>query len=376
MRPSLLLLVSTLACTSVSCAGRDVIANGSRLFSAPSAADVDLAPRRRLEPLETDRATPLDPDPFAPERSRGRSPIAGDDGRRSLDDALLLGLRSAVIQQGAKSIGSTSLVFRVPLDGGLVAAFKPDTKKHRGRWRAEVAAYRLADALGLQGVPPSTPRAVKISALLASIRSSSARHRLIDQEIPNGPDALPGAMIAWLPSLQRLPLEREPLWTAWGEWLSATPPRRPIEERLGRSAAKGVAAARSLAPQIAEMVLFDHLTGNRDRWSGFNVMVDQTGTRLVYLDNNLAFDATIDPKPERARQEVLARVQKVPRRLVSAMRALTRDDLVAIFGDDDVGLPLLSDAQIDACLTRRDEILAHVDRLVAHDGEAQVLAFE
>jgi hypothetical protein len=44
-----------------------------------------------------------------------------------------------VILSGAKSVGATSLVLRVPLDGGMFAAFKPDTKKHRERWRAEVA---------------------------------------------------------------------------------------------------------------------------------------------------------------------------------------------------------------------------------------------
>jgi hypothetical protein len=325
-----------------------------------------LVARRRFEPFDVERATESD-DP----RLR-----ADDAAARPAEDPILLGLKSAVILGGARSVGATSLVLRVPLDGGLFAAFKPDTKKHRERWRGEVAAYRFARGLGLDGVPAAVPRAAKLSALMASIGSSKTKRKLTEMGLPAGDDAIPGAMIAWLPAIKPLPLESGPLYTAYGEWLSQSPPKKPIELRLSREKAKQVLAVQPLAAQISSMIAFDHVTGNRDRWSGHNVMVDETGTRLIFLDNNLAFDPTIDIARTKKRTHVLSRVEKFSRALVANLRGLDRAKLVATMGEDHLGAPLLTAPQLDACLVRRDELLAHVDRLIAKYGEERVLSFE
>src|SRR5690606_27058189 len=53
-----------------------------------------------------------------------------------------------------RPVGSTSLVYRVRLAGGALIAFRP---AQRGRPRghlAELAAYRLGRALGMENVPP------------------------------------------------------------------------------------------------------------------------------------------------------------------------------------------------------------------------------
>ncbi len=292
------------------------------------------------------------------------------------DAPLLTGLRSAVIQGGAKSVGSTSVVFKVPLDGGIAAAFKPETRKHGSRWRAEVAAYRLSRALGLDNVPVTVPRAAKMAALHASTRSSTMGRLLRDQCLPRADGKLPGAMIAWIPGLARLPLEDDPMWTAWHEWVAIEPPARSIELHVPDALAKKLREARVLAPQVSSLVAFDHLTGNRDRWSGHNVLVDVTRTRLVYLDHNLAFDAKLDVAATHKRRMVLQRVERFSRALVASARKLTRASLVDAFGADDLGAPLLTDAQIDAVLTRRDELVAYVDELIAKHGEPRVLSFD
>ncbi len=295
------------------------------------------------------------------------------------DDVLLEGLRSAVLQRGARSVGSTSLVLKVHLDGGLDAAFKPETRSHPGRWRAEVAAYRLARALGLDNVLPSTPRAVKWPSLLASAREGGALEKLVTQAVPAIDDreaTLSGAMIVWRKGLTRLPLEHDPLWTAWGEWLSQSPPARPLERRLPAPRAAEITARAPLAPQISSLVLFDHLTGNRDRWSGHNVLTDMTGSRLVFLDNNLAFEPRLDEVATRRRAHVLLRVEKFSRSLVAAVRRLSESDLPRIFGTDDRGLPLLDAASLASVMSRRAELLAHVDALIARHGEARVLAYD
>jgi len=329
---------------------------------------------------------PAAPRAVPPTPSLARSPLSSleiarpDRSEEPTSDApdapLTVGLRSAVIQTGAKSVGSTSVVFKVPLDGGIAAAFKPETRRHGSRWRAEVAAYRLSRALGLDNVPVAVPRAAKFASLQASTRSSTMARLLRDQCLPTEDGRLRGAMIAWIPGLGRMPLENDPLWSAWGEWLSQSPKAHSIELRLPLAAAKSIRDARPLAPQLSSLIVFDHVIGNRDRWSGHNVLVDVTRTRLVYLDHNLAFDAKLDVASTKKRAAVLARVEKFSASLISRLRKLTRDDVVSALGVDDEGAPLLTSAQIDATIAHRDELLARVDQLIAKYGEAKVLAFE
>lgn len=331
----------------------------------------------RAVPESTARA-PLPP--LVVERPEGdfEAPFGGARlfGHEARDAALTVGLTSAVIQTGTRSVGSTSVVFKVPLDGGLTAAFKPETKKHGSRWRAEVAAYRVSRLLGLDSVPPSVPRAAKMSALFASARSATAVKLLKEQCLPREDGRVPGAMIAWVPGLSRLPLEIDPLWSASREWLSVLPPVRPLEKRLPAAAGRRVREAKVLAPQISTLIVFDHLIGNRDRWSGHNVLLDVTHTRVIFLDHNLAFDAKLDVASTIKRNLVLHRVQKFSRSLVARLRTLSRAELVDAVGLDDLGGPLLDDAQIDATLSHRDELVAYVDELVAQFGEEKILAFD
>lgn len=333
----------------------------ARLFAVRSEVDAT-PPKAPLPPLSIER-----------------EPSAGDASAAELapaDDAVAIGLRSAVVQTGAKSVGSTSVVLKVPLDGGLYGAFKPETRKHGDRWRAEVAAYRLSRALGIDNVPVSVPRPTKLSALEASSKSASMRRILREQVIAGDDGRVRGAMIAWVHGLSRLPLENDPLFTAFGEWLSQTPPKKLLELRVGKTARKRVHDAAPLAPQISTLIAFDHLTGNRDRWSGHNVLVDVTGTRLVFLDNNLAFDAALDVAATKKRAFMLNRVQRFSRSFLQKARALGREQLVMALGRDDRDEPLLTDAQIDAVFARRDELVAWVDELIAKYGEDRVLCFD
>ena len=355
-------LLALAAISATSCTGAP-----RGIFEAPKTPSsvADRAPHRSLDPLTVD----------PPENQ----PLGADatlDPVGTLDDALLHELASATVQDGAKSIGATSIVLKLPLDGGAYAAFKPDTRRHRDRWRAEVAAWRLAHALKLEGVPPSVPRVVKLSTIYKSIATEKTRKKVTSQVVVRDEDYVVGAMIAWLPSIHPLPLEREPLRTAWGEWLAQHGPDTPIEERVTNAELHDLDVARPLMAQISSMIVFDQLTGNRDRWSGANVMIDETGTRLVFLDNNLAFDANIDREQTKKRQRILARVERFSRSLVDAVRALDRDAMAHIFSVDHEGAPLLRDEQVDAVMARRAELLAHVDALLAKYGDERVLCFD
>src|SRR6478735_5009080 len=92
-------------------------------------------------------AIPLDASPTI-------AATAGEAGIAELDDEAYRS-RDPI---GGKSIGHTSVVFKVKLEGGLDAAFKPRSRRGNGRYRGEVAAYRLARALDLDNVPRAMVR--------------------------------------------------------------------------------------------------------------------------------------------------------------------------------------------------------------------------
>jgi hypothetical protein len=94
------------------------------------------------------------------------------------------------------------------------------------------------------------------------------------------------------------------------------------------------------------------------------------------MDNGASFSAVRDGLGARpgAQAERLARVGRVPRALVEALRALTLAALSAAMHADPVG-PLLSDAQLRAVLLRRDRVIEHVDAAIRERGESAVMAF-
>ena len=57
----------------------------------------------------------------------------------------------------AKSIGHTSVVFKIEGADGRTIVWKPDSRIGRGRYKGEIAAYRLASLFGIDNVPPALP---------------------------------------------------------------------------------------------------------------------------------------------------------------------------------------------------------------------------
>src|SRR5580692_10491058 len=83
----------------------------------------------------------------------------------------------------SKSIGHTSYVLKLRLEGGAVAVFKPRSKLPLGdrRYRGEIAAYRLATALGLDNVPRAIPRSFD-AAKLGAMQGDFAEKGLPDDD--------------------------------------------------------------------------------------------------------------------------------------------------------------------------------------------------
>jgi len=105
--------------------------------------------------------------------------------------------------------------------------------------------------------------------------------------------------------------------------------------------------------------VFTELTGDADR-NQTNILITQDW-RMVLIDFSRAFRLHHEPRP------ALLAVQGIDADVLEGLRALTGARLGEVAGR------WLSSREIAAVLARRDGILAHLDRLIAAKGYAQVV---
>ncbi|MDB4928893.1 MAG: hypothetical protein JWM10_1377 [Myxococcaceae bacterium] len=253
----------------------------------------------------------------------------------------------------AREVGNTSINLRCDLEGPIDGAFKPAETRHVDHWRAEIGAFRVAQLLGLDRVPPAVFRRVSRDEL-TSIGADASR--LLFRE-----NWARGAMIYWVPVLRRAGIFSGEALTEWTNQLVV-----------------GVdipAASRQRAEEISTLISYDFIIGNWDRWHGTNTLVDGRGS-LVYRDNNGGF---LEPMP-RWKLEIifsfLQRVQRFSRRFVDQVRAMSLAALrAAIAADADGREALLNEAQLRAMMRRRQTFLEYVDALAGIHGADEVFCF-
>ena len=246
----------------------------------------------------------------------------------------------------------------------MVAAYKPSSKRGPSRYKGEIAAYRLATALGLPNVPPAIPRSFPLAGLLAALggKDTDAGGLLAREALPDEKGEVAGALIPWIPRLGFLALEAEPLLGEWKGWLGAS--------------GEVPADKRSVAAQVSTMIVFDYITGNWDRWSGGNVGHDAQSGTVLFIDNDGAFYETPPRGPLADQKKRLEAVARFSRSFVGRLRALDAKALAAAMGDERDGVPLLAGKAVAGAAKRRDEALRIIDARIARDGEPKVLVFE
>ncbi len=264
-----------------------------------------------------------------------------------------------------RSIGHTSVVFKLKLEGGRTAAFKPNSRRGKNRYRGEVAARRLALHLGLRNVPEARLRSFPVPGL-REVLDAEGRALLDREALSPGPGqggGVPGALIPWIDGLEIFPLEQEPLFSRW-------------RGAVGEGDLSALSEAeRALFGQASTLVAFDTLSGNWDRWSGGNVGVDRLETLLLFIDNDGAFFPAPPPDGLARQRRLLRDVRRFSRSFVGRLRSLGERDLREALGSDLEGAPLLSDKAIEGVVARAGEVLAHVDSVIAKYGVEKVLVF-
>lgn len=285
----------------------------------------------------------------------------------------------------AKAIGHTSLVFKVHLkaeDGREEnVVFKARFKKGPDRFRGEIAAFRLGEALGIgDRLPVAAPVTFPASSFRALLSGDSATAyddgALIDGSA-RGP-VVRGASLGWIKGLSFYPLEKKAFRDqALAELKQGAPPyvaRLPQPRPVAPDEASLLAALPD-AEEVSTLLAFDWLTGNFDRWSGANVGRDDATGHLIYIDNDGAF---LDPMPAAplARQwQLVDGCDRYSKRFVASLRSLDADALRAALGTGVAEEPLLKAPVLAGVIERRTKLLAAIDAKIAKWGAEAVLAY-
>jgi hypothetical protein len=332
-------------------------------FTARGVVRVTLAARARpaMLPLTGTAAVPAERDPGAVPDPASVQDSAGTF--LGMDDDLLINrLRTQPIARMKLNHGGSSLSFRVDFADGSRAAFKPAQTNLQTIPRKEVAAYRLNRLLGLSAVAPATPRMVSRDEIFSHLHSETLPllPRIRSETIfdPRGNTA--GVMMYWIPTIKDSGLDTAEGIAQTTAWLSpgqAIPPGK-----------------HALAAQVSDMVVFDFLTANPDRYSGGNMMTNEDGTRLYFMDNTLSF--FIEPEGNEKTRAALHRVQRFSRALYEALGRISESTLAQALQQASEGeYEILTKPELRAVVSRRDYVRRYVDGLIASHGPEETLYF-
>jgi hypothetical protein len=297
-------------------------------------------------------------------------------------------LREALLTGRIKSVekgkGGRSLGFKLVLDTGEKAYFKADQTFSAANWFGEVASYHLDRLLGIGRVPLVVSRTFAWEELAPSAGKDVRKSEII----VHGSE-VQGALVAWVPG-GLSPLPSQPGWERWvrvQHWPTSaiSPFQRPSiwasqlsqrgaplskDERTRRRLLRPEPDRDDRPAELSDLVVFDYLTRNGDRWGGDNANVLIRGGAkgpLVFLDNGASFEpGEKRPSLMEARLHVL---QRFRRRTIAAVRAFDMEKFKKRLATELIQ-PVLDDNQIDGLRQRRDHLLEWVAQNEAQFGEA------
>jgi hypothetical protein len=278
------------------------------------------------------------------------------------DELLLERVRTQPIVRFKFNHGGSSISFRVEFADGSRAAWKPTQTNTQTIPRKEIAAYRLNRLLGLNAVPPAAPRAVSRDELFAHLHPESLEFLpRIKAETIFGPSGQTlGTASYWIPVIKDSGFDKPEGEKQVQAWLSQGEPIPPEQQ--------------SMARQVSDLIVFDFLTSNPDRYSGGNMKMSPDGTELFYMDNTMSF--FVDPEGPAKNREVLFRTQRFSRSLYEALDRVTAPTLERALAQE-AGAPyeILTPAEIAGVVGRRVVVRQYIDALIAQLGAGKVLVF-
>jgi hypothetical protein len=266
----------------------------------------------------------------------------------------------------AKPVGTSSVVFKMDLEGPIDAAFRPESRLNPRGHLSEIAAFRVGRGLGLTNVAPAVPRSLPWADLEKLVYAAKPEAwSLLQPDMIQRNGQVFGVAIYWIPEMRELGLDTNEGIARFSRWLSqdGTPASRE--------------KSKLLAAQISTMLSFDYVVANFDRFSGANAQGDASGEHLFLRDHNMAF---FEPLRSTHHERILGRLkraQRFSRSFVHALKELDAPRLSGALADpmDPPDFRVLSEGQIRGVLDRRTALLSYIAALIDTYGERNVLTF-
>jgi hypothetical protein len=275
-------------------------------------------------------------------------------------------VRRALATQPVASIekgrGGRSLAFKITLEDGTVGYYKPEQSFSAAHWYGEVASYYLDRELGLGRVIPTIGRSLPWEPL----RAVAAGDQRVAEVTVRDDGTVRGAFIWWVPG-GLVPIAPGAGWEGWVRVsgpLGVTPFQRPIgwseNRRSDDSTPANEPDIADRPAELSDMILFDYLTTNVDRWGGSftNVRTRGRGGPLIYLDNGAGFTAGPTARIPLMDARVHA-LQRFRQSTVDRIRALDVERLERRMAADPLA-PVLTPRHYEQLEERRRHLLEHV----------------
>lgn len=330
--------------TRVIAAPARVSASAAGMANAPPKASVSSSPRAPRIPPAPEPAPPLPkalletpPKPLLATHAGFEGPV--DPAK---DRAWMLRLASAPIVAIKRNTGGTSLTLRVRFEDGQRAVWKPEQKKGAGSFRSEIAAWHLDRLIGFGRTAVVVGRSIGKSHVLAQLDHADTDPEAMarfEAELLEHDGRVAGAMIAW-----------------HEKTLANAEPPKDWEDLDA-----GVSESRVF--EWSDMVAFDFLIDNTDRWSGGNVLSLGKDGPLIFLDHAAGFSAGRAARNEmlRSRLEHVCRFRPKTKAALTALaeRKELGAALMASLARDPLA-PVLPERHADALEARLAALVEHI----------------
>lgn len=340
--------------SSVSAASTPAASTSASAASAPGPV-IAAAPSPAASALASDPPKPLD----------GKGAGLSGPVDVTLDGEWILRLATAPIVEVTPNRGGSSVSMRVRFADGKKAAIKPEQTGRPTDPRAEIAAYHVDRLLGFGRTAAVAGRALPAAELRAGLVASGADAAFLerfDRFVTVRDGRVDAALVAW----HTAALVEEEAEPAWASILATADPIPDADAvKLG---------------ERSDLVVFDFLVDNPDRYSGGNILRLGNGGPLVFLDQGAAFGK------KRLEQGLTTRdrLEKVCRFRGATLAALRRVGAGAKTGERlgavlakslgrDALAPVLDAAQIAGIDERAAAVEAHVRGCSAKVGRAGTL---
>lgn len=292
--------------------------------------------------------------------------------------------------------GGSTLTFKLRKDGANIAALKPHQTRLQSNYRSEIAAWRLCELLDCAFDIPWN-REVKIEKstfykLFERSRSSKkAEYRpqlkdIIWQNSDGKPHVF-ATLKDWVAKFTRFPIEYTALWKPWlrqTDFIESFPtlkdglkPLRALphtkdlyDDILALSPSLDT---KTLAAQISEVLTFDFLIGNWDRFSGvktwWGVNCQFADDKIVSIDNGASFPAYSNDKV----RERFMMTERFSAHFIERLRILDKEETKKLL------FPNATEHEtkrFEQFWSQRAAVLKRIDTLSELHGVERVLSFE